>query len=105
MEGFLKGVGAYERANNVTLLNGISFHRTLFANAAQTPYTFLSSTGEWDYLLPALHQLTIQNLKRDVPIAITAINTNSTNQQAPSRGLAALWWADTLGTLMNQQVG
>jgi hypothetical protein len=105
MEGFLKGVGAYERANNVTLLDGVSFHRTLFANAAQTPYAFLSSTGEWNYLLPALHQLIVQNLKRDVPIAITAINTNPANQQAPSRGLAALWWADTLGTLMNQQVG
>ncbi len=105
MEGFLKGVGAYERANNVTLLDGVSFHRTLFTNAAQTPFAFLSSIGEWNYLLPALHQLIAQNLKRDVPIAVTAINTNPPNQQAPSRGLAALWWADTLGTLMNQQVG
>ncbi len=105
MEGFLQGVGAYERANHVTLLDGVSFHRTLFANAAQAPYAFLSSTGEWNYLLPALRELIAQNLKRDAPIAITAINTNPTNQQAPSRGLAALWWADTLGTLMDQQVG
>jgi hypothetical protein len=104
MEGFLQGVGAYERANHVTLLDGVSFHRTLFANAAQAPYAFLSSTGEWNYLLPALRELIAQNLKRDAPIAITAINTNPANQQAPSRGLAALWWADTLGTLMDQQV-
>jgi hypothetical protein len=105
MEGFLQGVGAYERANHVTLLDGVSFHRTLFANAAQAPYAFLSSTGEWNYLLPALRELIAQNLKRDAPIAITAINTNPTNEQAPSRGLAALWWADTLGTLMDQQAG
>jgi hypothetical protein len=105
MEGFLNGVETYERANNATLLDGISFHRTLFANAALNPYAFLSSAGEWNYLLPALRQLIVQNLKRAVPIALTAINTNPANQQAPSRGLSALWWADTLGTLMNQQVG
>ncbi len=104
MEGFLKGVGAYEKAHNVTLLDGVSFHRFQFANATQTPYTFLSSTGEWNYLLPALNQLISQDLPGSVPIALTAINTTPPNQAAPSRGLAALWWADTLGTLMNQQV-
>ena len=104
MEGFLKGVGAYEKAHNVTLLDGVSFHRFQFASATQTPYLFLSSTGEWNYLLPALHQLISQNLPQDVPIAITSINTDLANQAPPSRGLAALWWADTLGTLMNQQV-
>ena len=104
MEGFLKGVGAYEKAHNITLLDGVSFHRFQFTDATQTPYLFLSSTGEWNYLLPALHQLISQNMQHDLPIAITGINTDSSHQAAPSRGLAALWWADTLGTLMNQQV-
>ncbi len=104
MEGFLSGVGAYEKAHNVTLLDGVSFHRFQFTNATQTPYLFLSSTGEWNYLLPALHQLISQNLQHDLPIAITGINTDPALQAPPSRGLAALWWADTLGTLMNQQV-
>jgi hypothetical protein len=105
MEGFLQGVGDYEKAHNVTLLDGVSFHLYQFGGAAQSPYTFLSGAGAWNYLLPALHQLIDQNLKHDVPIAVTEINTNLPHQQAPSRGLAALWWADTLGTLMNQQVG
>ena len=104
MEGFLKGVGAYEQAHNVTLLDGISFHRFQFSDATQTPYLFLSSTGEWNYLLPALHRLINQSLQHDLPIAITGINTDLVHQAPPSRGLAALWWADTLGTLMNQQV-
>ncbi|MFL5691621.1 MAG: hypothetical protein ACJ795_07425 [Ktedonobacteraceae bacterium] len=106
MEGFLKGVGEYEQANHVVLLDGVSFHRFQFVGATQTPYLFLSSTGEWNYLLPALHQLISQNLHRDVPIAITEINTNTNTeqQQLPTPGLAALWWADTLATLMNQQV-
>ncbi len=104
MEGFLKGVGAYEQLHNVVLLNGVSFHHFQFPDANPAPYTFLSTTGEWNYLLPALHQSIGQNLKRDVPLAITEINTNTPDQHAPSRGLAALWWADTLATLMNQQV-
>src|SRR5437667_10099478 len=100
MEGFLKGVGEYERAHNVVLLDGISFHRYPFTDATQAPYMFLSSTGEWNYLLPALHQLISQNMQRDLPIAVTEISSNLASQHAPSRGLAALWWADTLGTLM-----
>jgi len=104
MEGFLKGVGAYEQLHNVVLLNGVSFHHFQFPEVNPAPNTFLSTTGEWNYLLPALHQSIGQNLKRDVPLAITEINTNTPDQHAPSRGLAALWWADTLATLMNQQV-
>lgn len=106
MDGFLQGVGAYERANHVTLLDGVSFHFYPFGDAAQTPSPSLlmSSPEQWNYLLPSLRQLIQQDLGRDVPIAVTEINTNSSNGQAPSRGQAALWWADTLGQLMNQQV-
>jgi hypothetical protein len=109
MEGFLQGVGAFERAHNVVLLDGVSFHHYPVFNATQVtnpqdrdPYMFLSSTGEWNYLLPVLHQLISQDLKRDAPVAVTEINTNK--EQQNSYGLASLWWGDTLATLMNQQV-
>jgi len=104
MEGFLQGVGAYEKAHNVTLLDGVSFQRYQFTDAAQSPYLFLSATGEWDYLIPALRQMIGQYLPRAVPIAVTGINTNPPSQALPSRGIAALWWADTLAELMNQGV-
>lgn len=103
MEDFLKGVGAYEKAHHVVLLDGVSFHRYPFTDAGQSPNLLLSSTDEWDYLLPPLRQLIRQDLGRDVRIAITEINTNP-KAQVPSRGVASLWWADTLGTLLNQQV-
>lgn len=103
MESFLKGVGNYEKANHVVLLDGVSFHRYQFDNASQAPAMLMSSPNEWDYLLPALHQLIRQDLGRDVPIAITEVNSNPTNA-VPSPGIASLWWADTLGRLMNQQV-
>jgi len=105
MEGFLEGVAKYEKAHpdlKFHLLDGVSFHRYQFTDASGSPYLLMSSTDEWNYLLPSLRQFVRQTMGRDVPIAITEINTNPT-AQVPTRGQAALWWADTLGTLMNQQ--
>ncbi len=107
MEGFLKGVGAYEQSHpnaKFQLLDGVSFHGFQSGTVNNNPSMLLSSTDQWNYLIPQLHQLIGQYLKHDLPVAVTAINTNPPGQQAPAQGLAALWWADTLATLMNQQV-
>ncbi len=106
MESFLQGVGQYEKNNpqlKFHLLDGVSFHSYQFGDTGEAPGMLMSSTDEWNYLLPQLRQEIHQYLGRDVPIAITEINSN-TGQNLPSRGQAALWWADTLGTLMDQQV-
>ena len=103
MDDFLKGVGAYERKNNVQLLDGVSFHAYPFQDAGQSPSLLMSSTDQWNYLLGPLHTLIQRDLGRDVPVAITEINTNPGNG-VPTPGEAALWWGDTLGTLMEQQV-
>ncbi len=103
MEAFLKGVGAYEQAHHVVLLDGVSFHSYQFGNRDEAPGMLMSSTDEWNYMLPQLRQEIRQYLGRDVPVAITEINSNSGNT-LPTRGQAALWWADTLATLINQQV-
>src|SRR5205823_6388051 len=71
--------------------------------ANKAPAALLSSTDEWNYLLPPLRQLIREDFGRDLPIAVTEINANPT-KTAPSPGVAALWWADTLGTLMGQEV-
>jgi len=107
MESFLTGVGTYEKTHpelKFHLLDGVSFHFYPFADASRNSSLLLSSTAVWNYLLPPLRQLIRQDLGRDAPIAVTEINSNSLNQ-GPSRGLAALWWADTLGMLMDQEVG
>jgi len=106
MESFLKGVGTYEKTHpelKFHLLDGVSFHFYPSAEVSKSPNLLLSSTYVWNYLLPQLRELIRQDLGRDAPIAVTEINSNALNQ-APSRGLAALWWADTLGTLMDQEV-
>ncbi len=106
MEGFLKGVAAYEKAHSLPfhLLDGVSLHRYQFNNTNQSSALLMSSTSEWNYLLPPLRTLVKQTLGRDLPIGVTEINTNPSQYAPPSRGQAALWWADTLGTLLNQQV-
>ncbi len=106
MDDFLKGVGQAEKALHMTLLDGVSFHFYPFGNAdvAPSPSLLLSSPEEWNYLLPPLRQLIRQDLGRDVPVAVTEVNTTSSNGVSPSPGEASLWWADTLGELMNQQV-
>src|SRR6266699_2061088 len=105
MEGFLKGVAAYEKAHNLPfhLLDGVSFHTYPLLDARTSPYLLMSSSEEWNYLLPQLRQFARQTMGRDLPIAITEINSTPSNGQQPTKGQAALWWADTLGTLMNQQ--
>lgn len=106
MDDFLKGVSNYEKANNLPyhLLDGVSFHSYPFQDAQRDPAMLLSSTGSWNYVLPALHDLIKREFGRDMPVALSEISTNPSNGTPPSRGNAALWWADTLGTLMNQQV-
>ena len=106
IDSFLKGVAAYEKAHpglKFHLLDGVSFHSYPLTDASKAPPILLSSSDEWNYLLPPLRQLIQQDLGRDVPIAVTEINSNPTTNM-PTPGLAALWWADTLGTLMAQQV-
>jgi hypothetical protein len=106
MEGFLKGVSDYERQHPTLrfhLLDGVSFHRYQFDDAHQAQALLLSSTSEWDYLLPPLHQLIRQDFGRDLPVALTEVNTNP-GKAVPTPAFAAVWWADTLGKLMSQQV-
>jgi hypothetical protein len=106
METFLKGIGAYEKAHpelTFRLLDGLSFHFYPFNDAAKAPAALLSSADEWHYLLPPLRQLVRQHLGRDIPIAVTEINA-APAKQVPSPGISTLWWADTLGALMDQEV-
>jgi len=105
MDGFMQGVHAYEKAHpelKFQLLDGVSFHFYPFGDVNKSPAELLSSTSEWDYLLSPLRQLIRQDFGRDIPVAVTEINSSATTLIA-SRGYSALWWANTLGTLMNQQ--
>jgi hypothetical protein len=107
METFLTTVAQYEQQHRgllYHLLDGVAFHRYQFQNALKAPAMLMSGSDEWNYLLPPLHALIKRDFGRDMPIAVTEVNTNPSDGVSPSYGQAALWWADTLGTLMNQQI-
>lgn len=110
METFLQGVASYEKSHpelKYHLLDGVSFHAYPLLDAQTSPSLLMTSPEQWYYLLPQLRQAIRQIMGRDLPVAITEINsTPSSSTQAieqPSPGNEALWWADTLGTLMNEQ--
>jgi len=105
MDTFLSGISDYERTHGLPfhLLDGVSFHDYPFGNKSTTTATLLQDPDRWDTSLLALRQLIRQKFARDIPLAITEINTNSDNS-VPSPRLAATWWANTLGKLISNQV-
>lgn len=105
MEGFLNEVGVYERTHHLPfqLLNGVSFHLYPFRDGQGNAQTILRNPQTWNTLVPSLHQLVLQTIGEHLPIAVTEINTNP-GDRPPPQNLAALWWAETLGALMSNQV-
>jgi hypothetical protein len=106
MEGFLQSVHAYEKAHpelKFHLLDGVSIHHYPFSDTSRrAPTQLLSTPNEWNYSLPPLRQLIQQVFERDIPIAVTEINSSPTTHVF-SLGMSTLWWANTLGVLMNQE--
>ena len=105
MRGFLQGVSNYERTHDLPfqLLNGVSFHYYPFRDNERDLTTILKDPAQWDTIVPGLRQLIRQTFGEDLPVAITEINTNSGTVPLP-QNLSALWWAETLGQLMDNQV-
>nr|MBA2677319.1 hypothetical protein [Ktedonobacteraceae bacterium] len=105
MEDFLRGIAAYERTHNLSfhILDGVSFHRYPFGTTGESANALLSNPAQWQSTLPALRQFIRDQFGANLPIAITEINSNS-GKGIPTQSLAASWWAETLGELMNNQV-
>lgn len=104
MESFLKANG--------DLVDIVSFHRYPFPktmNAAPpTPEELLASAQEYDTTVPYLRQQIRDLTGRDIPVAVTEVNSNwakaSGLETSPDSYLNAVWWADALGRLIRQQV-
>jgi glycosyl hydrolase family 44 len=102
LTGFLQGISSYEKAHQTRLLDGISFHAYVFGSAGVTQGLLMSSANAWRYILPQI-RLEVQDIMgENLPIAVTEINTNI--HGTADVLAAALWWADTLGALQEEQV-
>jgi hypothetical protein len=101
------------RANG-DLVDIVSIHRYPYpgaggrSTAAATIDGLRAIASEWDTSIPNLRQIIREAAGRDIPIAITELNSNSNQSSGGEAGLDtfynAIWLADTLGRLIRQQV-
>lgn len=101
------------RANG-DLVDVVSIHRYPYPGASGTRIGVATMEGlranaqEWDRAIPNLRKVIRDAAGRDIPIAITEINSNSSNSSGGEAGMDtlynAIWFADVLGRLIRHQV-
>ncbi len=97
---------------NGDLVDVVSIHRYPFPRSMTSgpaaPDELLSNAAEWDSIIPALRQTIRENAGKDLPVAVTEVNSYWTNalggDTTPDSFFSALWWADVLGHLIEQDV-
>ncbi len=93
---------------NGDLVDIVSFHRYPFGNFDPFPDELLRNSEEWDRIIPNLRQLIQATTGREIPIAVTEVNSNWSNraraETTPDTLLNAIWWADALGRMIRQGV-
>ena len=104
MSGFLEANG--------DLVDIVSIHRYPFPQGrggrAATVEELVAASAEWDEIIPYLRGLVFEITGRDLPIAVTEINSHWSNaiggEATPDSYMNAIWWADVLGRLITNQV-
>lgn len=94
---------------NGDLVDIVSIHRYPFplsmSSGAQTVDQMRANPPEWDYIIPDVRKVIQETTGRDIPVAITEVNSNWDNgASAPTTFYHAVWWADVLGRMIRQQV-
>lgn len=96
---------------NGDLVDVVSFHRYPFpsgGNANTTIADLRQHTQEWDKTIVYLRGLIAEHTGRDLPIAITEVNTHYNKavggEATPDSHYNAIWLAETFGRLMQQHV-
>ncbi len=97
---------------NGDLVDVVSIHRYPFPQGrggnAATIADLSRATTEWDAIIPYLRRLIRETTGRDLPIAVTEVNSHWSNatggEATPDAFYNAIWWADVLGRMIQQQV-
>ncbi len=97
---------------NGDLVDIVSIHRYPFPQGsggrAATTDELLASSKEWDQIIPYLRSLIIETTGEDLPIAVTEVNSHWSNaiggEATPDSFINALWWADSLGRMITNEV-
>jgi hypothetical protein len=102
---------AFLQANG-DLVSIVSIHRYPFPKGQNQPATTIAqlkgSAREWDAIIPDLRRVVQETTGRDLPVAVTEVNSHWSNAVGGEASLDsyynAIWWADVLGRLIRQRV-
>ena len=93
------------------LVDIVSIHRYPFPVDAQDPPTVADLRGgsaEWDQIIPALRTIVKSQTGKDLPVAVTEVNsswaTNAGSDSSMDSLMNAIWFADVLGRMIDQKV-
>jgi hypothetical protein len=110
MQARVAWLSAFLKANG-DLVDIVSIHRYPLPVSTQTPITVddLRAGGkEWDQIIPALRTLIKTQTGKDLPVAVTEINSswvaNAGTDWSMDSHMNAIWFADVLGRLIYQRV-
>jgi hypothetical protein len=107
----LDWMGEFLEANG-DLVNIVSIHRYPFPQVgggrAATVEELTATSAEWDQIIPYLRSLILEITGRDLPIAVTEVNSHWSNaiggEATADSYINAIWWADVLGRMITNQV-
>jgi hypothetical protein len=96
---------------NGDLVDVVTFHRYPFPRGQSDVVTvddLRRHTGEWERTIPYLRGLIAEHTGRDLPIAVTEVNTHWNaaigGEATPDSHYNAIWVAEMFGRLMRQDV-
>ena len=97
---------------NGDLVDIISIHRYPFPKSMisepATVSELYASAAEWDKIIPALRNKILEITGKDLPIAVTEVNSHWTTayslEASPDSFANAIWWADVLSRLIKNDV-
>jgi len=97
---------------NGDMVDIVSIHRYPFPiDTAGTPPTkdqLQQSGQEWDEIIPALRKIIREQTNRDLPVAVTEVNSswvaNSGGEATMASLYNAIWFGDVLGRMIKQDV-
>ncbi len=89
----------------------VAIHRYPFPVKEGVPTTvdeLLANPPEWDAIIPNLRRAIRKYVGRDLPIAVTEVNSDWTHaiqgEATPDSFANAIWWADALGRMIKHKV-
>ncbi|MFW5714365.1 MAG: hypothetical protein ACOCYU_06825 [Brevefilum sp.] len=97
---------------NGDMVDIVSIHRYPFPQTsggrAANVEDLMGASEEWDEIIPYLRNLILETTGEDLPIAVTEVNSHWSNaiggEATPDSFMNAIWWADVLGRMINNNV-